>query len=97
MIINVVNYLIIIIVYIFNRKYINIGIFIYIIFMGIFVGIGFKIYEYMYFFNILELRILSLVFGCLMIFLGFGIFIVIDIGLDLFISIYMIVRDVIKF
>lgn len=96
MITNVVNYSIIIIAFILNRKYINIGTFIYTIPMGTFVGIGSKIHEYMHFSNILESRILSSVLGCSMTFLGLGIFIAIDIGLDPFTSIHMIVRDAIK-
>lgn len=90
---NVVNYSVIIIALILNRKYINIGTFIYTIPMGTFVGIGSKIHEYMNFSNGLESRILSSVLGCSMTFLGLGIFIAIDIGLDPFTSIHMTVRD----
>lgn len=93
---NIVNYSIIIIAIILNRKYINIGTFIYTIPMGTFVGIGSRFYEYLNFPNILEWRILSSVFGCSMTFLGLGIFIAINIGLDPFTSIAMILRDKIK-
>lgn len=93
---NVVNYSVIIIALILNRKYINIGTLIYTIPMGTFVGIGSKIYEYMNFPNILEWRIFGSVLGCSMTFLGIGIFIAVDIGLDPFTSIHMILRDKIK-
>lgn len=90
---NAVNYLIIIIVLVLNKRYINIGTFIYTIPMGTFVGIGAKIYEYINFPDILEFRILSSIFGCLMLFIGLGIFISIDIGLDPFTAITMILKD----
>ncbi|AGF58433.1 hypothetical protein B0P06_003252 [Clostridium saccharoperbutylacetonicum] len=93
---NVVNYSLIIIVVILNRRYINIGTFIYTIPMGTFVGIGAKIYDYINFPFILEWRILSAICGCSMIFIGLGIFIAIDIGLDPFTCIAMILRDKIK-
>ena len=90
---NVVNYGIIVIAFMLNRKYINIGTFIYTIPMGTFVGIGAKIYEYINFPSGLEFRILSSVIGCLMLFIGLGIFIAIDIGVDPFTAIAMILKD----
>lgn len=90
---NSVNYLIIVIAFILNRKYINIGTFIYTIPMGNFIGIGAKIYEYVNFPPTLEFRILSSVVGCLMLFIGLGIFIAIGIGVDPFTAIAMILKD----
>lgn len=90
---NVVNYSVIVVALILNKKYINIGTFIYTIPMGNFVSIGSKIHEYINFPNILEWRILSSVLGCSMTFLGVGIFIAVNIGFDPFTSIHMIVRD----
>jgi uncharacterized membrane protein YczE len=90
---NIVNYVIIVIAFILNRKYINIGTFIYTIPMGTFVGIGAKIYEYASFPPTLEFRILSSVIGCLMLFIGLGTFIAIDIGVDPFTAMAMILKD----
>lgn len=90
---NAVNYAIIVIAFLINRKYINIGTFIYTIPMGTFVGIGAKIYESFNFPPILEFKILSSVVGCLMLFIGLGIFIAIDIGLDPFTALAMILKD----
>ncbi|MFW2487887.1 YczE/YyaS/YitT family protein [Clostridium chromiireducens] len=90
---NVVNYGIIVIAFLLNRRYINIGTFIYTIPMGTFVGIGSKIYEALNFPLILEFKILSSVAGCLMLFIGLGIFIAIDIGLDPFTALAMILKD----
>ena len=42
---NLVNYMLVIIVFILGRKYINIGTFIYTLPMGNFVDVGFKIHE----------------------------------------------------
>lgn len=93
---NVVNYSIIVIAIILNRKYINIGTFIYTIPMGTFVRIGSKFHEYLNFTDALGWRVLSSVLGCSMTFLGLGIFIAVNIGLDPFTSIAMILRDKIR-
>ena len=90
---NAVNYAIIVIAFLINRKYINIGTFIYTIPMGTFVGIGAKIYESFNFPPILEFKILSSLVGCLMLFIGLGIFIAIDIGVDPFTALAMILKD----
>lgn len=90
---NAVNYAIIVIAFLLNKKYINIGTFIYTIPMGTFVGIGAQIYEYLNFPPILEFKILSSVVGCLMLFIGLGIFIAIDIGVDPFTALAMILKD----
>lgn len=54
---------------------------------------GSKIHQYMNFPSTLEWRVLSSTMGCSIIFLGLGIFVAIDMGLDPFTSMAMIVRD----
>jgi uncharacterized membrane protein YczE len=90
---NLVNYTLMVIVFILGRKYINIGTFIYTLPMGNFVDIGFKIHEIFAIPSTLNWRIFTSVCGCSMLFLGIGIFIAIDVGMDPCTGVVMIVRD----
>jgi uncharacterized membrane protein YczE len=93
---NLVNFIFLAAVVIFGRKYINIGTFIYALPLGNFVSIGFKIYEILNLPSTLGGRILTSFLGCSMLFLGIGIFIAMDIGMDPVTGVNMIVRDKIK-
>lgn len=90
---NLVNYMLVIIVFILGRKYINIGTLIYTLPMGNFVDVGFKIHELLNIPSTLNWRILTSFCGCSMLFLGIGIFIAIDVGMDPCTGVVMIVRD----
>lgn len=90
---NLVNYILVVIVFILGRKYINIGTFIYTLPMGNFVDVGFKIHELLSIPSTLNWRIFTAFCGCSMLFLGIGIFIAIDVGMDPCTGIVMIVRD----
>ena len=93
---NLVNLIFLTVVFIFGRKYINIGTFIYALPLGNFVSIGFKIHEILSLPGTLGGRILTSFLGCSMLFLGLGIFIAMDIGMDPVTGVNMIVRDKIK-
>ena len=93
---NLVNFILMVMVFFLGRKYINIGTFIYALPMGNFVDIGFKIHEILNIPSTLNGRILTSFCGCSMLFLGIGIFIAVDIGMDPCTGIVMIVRDKIK-
>jgi len=90
---NLVNYILMVIVFILGRKYINIGTFIYTLPMGNFVDVGFKIHELLSIPTTLNWRIFTSFCGCSMLFLGIGIFIAIDVGMDPCTGIVMIVKD----
>jgi uncharacterized protein len=94
---NLVNLIFLTVVFIFGRKYINIGTFIYALPLGNFVSIGFKIHEMLNLPGTLGGRILISFLGCSMLFLGLGIFIAMDIGMDPVTGVNMIVRDKIKY
>ena len=93
---NLVNFILITVVFFLGRKYINIGTFIYALPMGNFVNIGFKLYEILNIPSTLGGRILTSFCGCSMLFLGIGIFIAVDIGMDPCTGVIMLVRDKIK-
>ncbi len=94
---NLVNLIFLTVVFIFGRKYINIGTFIYALPLGNFVSIGFKIHEILNLSGTLGGRIVSSFLGCSMLFIGLGIFIAMDIGMDPVTGVNMIVRDKIKY
>lgn len=90
---NLVNLIFLAAVFIFNRKYINIGTFIYALPLGNFVSIGFKLHEFLGLPSTLAGRIVTSFLGCSMLFLGIGIFIAMDIGMDPVTGVNMVVRD----
>lgn len=93
---NIVNVTVFIIVLILSRKYINIGTFIYILPMGLFVSVGSKIYAAVIPSDTIPCRIVGAVLGCMMLFIGIGTFIAADIGFDPFTGVVMIIKDKIK-
>lgn len=96
MVTNFVNYTLMVIVFILGRKYINIGTFIYTIPMGTFVSLGSKIHELVGIPDILVGRVFTSICGCSMLFLGIGIFIAINVGMDPCTGMVMILKDRIK-
>lgn len=90
---NLVNVIFLAIVFIGKRKYINIGTFIYALPLGNFISIGFKLYEMLNLPVTLGARILTSSLGCIMLFLGVGIFIAMDIGMDPCTGVVMLMRD----
>lgn len=93
---NLVNLIFLAVVFIFNRKYINIGTFIYALPLGNFISIGFKVHGILNIPGTLTGRIATSFIGCSMLFLGIGIFIAMDIGMDPVTGVHMLVRDKIK-
>ena len=93
---NFINCTFIVTMFILGRKYINIGTFIYTLPMGSFIDLGFKIYHVLNIPETLNGRIFTALCGCSMLFLGVGIFIATNIGMDPCTGIVIIVRDKIK-
>lgn len=90
---NIVNFGLIIVLLCIGKKYVNIGTFIYILPYGFFVGIGTKIYTMFGISESFLLRCAAGVFGCLALYAGVAIFIAMDIGLDPFTGLVMVIRD----
>jgi uncharacterized membrane protein YczE len=93
---NVVNIGLVIILIIIGRKYINVGTIIHMLSYGTFVSIGTKIYSLLFAGQELWTRILASFFGCLFIYVGVAIFIVVDIGLDPMTGMAMVLKDKLK-
>lgn len=93
---NFVNYGLIILLLFVGRKYINIGTFVYIIPYGFFVSKGTMIYEMLFNNEIFASRLLGAVIGCSFVYIGVGIYIAMDIGLDPFTGIVMVLADALK-
>lgn len=93
MVSNFVNFGLILILLFIGRKYINIGTVLYILPYGTFVSIGTYLYNVLFSQEIFLSRLVAGVFGCSFIYIGVGIYIAMDIGLDPFTGIVMVIRD----
>ncbi len=93
---NMVNFGLIVLLICIGRKYVNIGTFIYILPYGFFVGLGTRLYVMLGISENLWLRGFAGVMGCLMLYAGVAVFIAMDIGLDPFTGLVMVIRDRIK-
>jgi uncharacterized membrane protein YczE len=93
---NYVNFSLIIVLFFIGRKYVNIGTFIYIIPYGLFVNIGKIMYNQIFVIDTLLVRWISLIIGCLLLYIGVAIFIVVNIGLDPFTGLVMVLADKVK-
>ena len=93
---NIVNVVLIIIVFFTGRHYINIGTFIYVVPYGMAVDFGGRLYHMLFQTQDLPLQILGATLGCLLLYTGVAMFITADIGLDPFTGIVMVIRDRLK-
>jgi uncharacterized membrane protein YczE len=93
---NLVNYGLILLLVFTGRRYINIGTLIYILPYGFFVNLGTRLYHSLFTVSSIPLQWLTVVAGCLLLYTGVAIFIAVDIGLDPFTGIVMVIRDKIK-
>lgn len=75
------------------RKYVSLGTFIYIIAYGSFITVGMLIYDAIVKENTLFARILFSIIGYLILYIGIGIYIAIDIGMDAFTGIVLFLTD----
>lgn len=93
---NIVNVVLIIILFFTGRHYINIGTFIYVVPYGLAVDFGGRLYHMLFQTQDLPLQILGATLGCLLLYTGVAMFITADIGLDPFTGIVMVIRDRLK-
>lgn len=91
-----VNYSLIVVLFLFGRRYLNIGTFIYIIPYGFFVDIGTKLYHTIFLSESLLTRLSAGLIGSLLIYIGVSFFIAVDIGLDPYTGVVMIIKDKLK-
>lgn len=90
---NLVNMALVILVFLLDRRYVNIGTFIYIVPYGFVVSFGGKLYHTLFQTQILPFQIAGAAMGCLLLYTGVAMFITADIGLDPFTGVVMVIRD----
>ncbi|MBQ7677682.1 MAG: hypothetical protein IJT32_05555 [Lachnospiraceae bacterium] len=95
---NITNAALMVLVFLLNRHYINIGTFIYVLPYGFVVDTTGRILRMVVDEQTLPLfaRIVIAVFGYVVLYLGVSMFIVADIGLDPFTGIVMVINDKVK-
>lgn len=93
MVSNGVNFALIALLFFIGRRYVNIGTLIYILPFGLFVNIGTLIYKFIFISNSSLIRIATGLIGSLLIYVGVSVFIAMDMGLDPFTGIVMVIRD----
>ncbi len=90
---NIACYTLLVLVFIIEKSYVNIGTFIYVLPLGFFVNLGVRIYDLLNIPNLIIFRILMSTIGCFLLFLGIALFIVAEIGLDSWTGLVMIIKD----
>jgi hypothetical protein len=93
---NIVNMGLVVLLLVIGRRYINVGTIIYIIPYGTFISMGTKVYTMIFVGQEIWTRIIASIFGCLFIYVGVAIFIVVDIGLDPMTGLAMIIKEKLK-
>lgn len=91
-----VNICLMLVLLLTGRRYINIGTIIYFLPYGFFVSIGKWIYSVLVHTDALSVKIGFSILGCLLLYLGVAIFIVVDIGVDPFTGIVLVICDKVK-
>lgn len=90
---NMVNIVLVILVFLSDRHYVNVGTFIYIVPYGSIVSLGGRLYSFLFQMQTLPVRIAGAAAGCLLLYVGVAMFIAADIGLDPFTGLVMVIRD----
>ena len=94
---NIVNAALALLVFFTGRKYISVGTLVYFLPYGFFVEIGILLYQILAPENGgAAAQILFSVTGCLLLYLGVAIYITMDIGVDPFTGVVLVIRDAVK-
>lgn len=93
---NIVNFSLVGLLLIVGRRYISVGTLIYFIPYGFFVSAGERIYSALVSENTLMISILFSILGCLLLYLGVAIYIQVDIGVDPFTGVVLVICDKVK-
>ena len=94
---NIVNLSLALLVFLTGRKYISVGTLVYFLPYGFFVELGILLYQLLApETGGLAVQIAFSVVGCLLLYLGVAIYITMDIGVDPFTGIVLVIRDAVK-
>ena len=89
---NIVNIVLVVIIF-WERHYVNIGTFIYIIPYGFVVDLGGRLYHMVFKVQTLPVQIAGAAIGCFLLYMGVAMYITADVGLDPFTGFVMTIRD----
>lgn len=90
---NIVNIALVVIIFFWERHYVNIGTFIYILPYGFVVDFGGKLYRMLFRVQTLPVQILGAAIGCFLLYTGVAMYITADVGLDPFTGFVMTIKD----
>ena len=90
---NIVNIVLLVLVFLADRHYVNLGTFIYLIPYGFAVDLGGKLYQALIPAQTLPFQILGAFIGCLLLYVGVAMFITMDMGVDPFTGVVLVLRD----
>ncbi len=90
---NLVNLSVLVLLFFIGRRYISIGTVIYMLPLGTFVNFGNYLYGQIFIDPSIIVRLLMSIIGNLLIYTGVGIFITMDIGLDPFTALVIVIND----
>ena len=93
---NVVNVVLIVLLLFVGRRYISVGTLVYFIPYGFFADIATAAYGVLSFSDGLANNILFSVIGCLMLYFGVSLYITVDIGVDPFTGVVLLLTDTLK-
>ncbi|MDO4262453.1 MAG: hypothetical protein Q4C82_10260 [Eubacteriales bacterium] len=93
---NLVNGALTLLLWFVGRKYVSVGTLVYFIPYGFFVTVGTGLYELLAVSDALPVRIGFSVAGCLLLYLGVAVYIVMDIGVDPFTGVVLRLRDAVN-
>ena len=94
---NIVNLSLALLVFFTGRKYISVGTLVYFLPYGFFVELGILLYQFLApETGGLAVQTAFSVVGCLLLYLGVAVYITMDIGVDPFTGIVLVIRDAVK-
>lgn len=93
---NFVNIALLVVLFFIGRRYVSIGTFVYLVPYGICVNVGNFLYRHLAVSEGIPVRILFSVIGCTLLSLGVAIYITVDIGVDPFTGVVLVLRDRLK-
>lgn len=91
--VNIINITLMLCVFFVNKKYISIGTLLYVVILGRFVNIGVFMYDLMNISGDFLPRFIVSIIGCFIAFIGLGVYMTIDIGIDPWTALAKIVSE----
>lgn len=93
---NAVNVILLVLLFFTGRRYVSIGTFVYLLPYGFCVDVGNYLYRHLAFSEGMGTKVAFSAAGCLLLYLGVSIYIAVDIGVDPFTGIVLVLRDKLK-